>query len=475
MSDEQFDKRLKNHLDTYRPSLPPNAWDQFRRRLPVPWPIRWLTQYGGWALGGLATMGLLGLLSVWYNQKQELNQLHELISTLTISQSHPKNALADPPLKRDTVYIVKRIIIERLSQPYRSLTEPASTLRPDNTLPDPESVGISPTMTQGAVNTAEKLSRTSVAANPADKPVTVPTTKPASPRPSAPVSIKSPTTQPQITTPPIVAATVEAIQPSAAIDNMAQLAVTAPVAMPVHALADSLAASQPKRVASEPAPPILPTQQPERSTPQSQSVKLQPLRPRIGLTTMVSTAGSIGVGPSAEIFLHTNLSVSAGLLASRNELENHDRTQDYNQVTGQEFIEKYSAYLPRQYDRIEDIRILTSMIQLPFNLKYYTPLSKKWSVLFSVGTNLDLSVYQNVNFESYYQGYERHNSFESHAKSSPFHDFMFGTGIQYQHGRVIGQLSPFWQSNFRSTDYSNQRNSFGINLSLWLDFARSAK
>lgn len=463
MSDEQFDKRLKKRLETYRPLPAPQGWERIRGRLPVPWFVHWFSQYGGWAFGTFATLSLVSVLYLWYDQKQELTQLHERINTLAkqTAQIQLTDRIA-MPVRRDTVYVVKRIV-EHYERPGLAASNYVPTETPDPTRP--------------GLHLSETPAWTSAlrSAEPSRKRPTLPRLVSDRKNQSivAGMQYESGPAEPvgELSTIPSVSqqSPEQANANGVAQEQLTSLAfVKHDAVMSPSIRADSVF-EQPKKLDQE-----IPAA--KTHTTSTQSVKptfsLAAFRPRLGLTTGMASGPSWGIGPSAEFFLFHSLSVSTGLQISRYGAERSDHDTDFNRQTGQDFAQKYKAYLPGQYDRLDDIDIQTTALQLPARLNYYLPLRRQWSLFFSLGTLLNLSVYESVRFESMYQGAEHHTAFEVRQPSSVFQNFVLGSGIQYQHKRFVGQLSPVWYYNFRGVSDGRSQQRVGVNLSLLMDLAR---
>lgn len=460
------------------------GWDRIRGRLPVPWYASWFGQFGGWAVGGLATASLLVTLYVWYTQQQELTQLHEQIATLSRIQTPVSSAPPSRPLpKQDTVYIVKRVVVVHRYVP-RTTMEPTETeltqavqlTRPDYSVADstqteavPQAASVSRLPANGNVSTPGQntsiahtapLSGSKQRALPAKrrKAVTKAMGLLAPENQSVPVDVaRSSTTRTPSTV--LTDTTQAGAQRASSTDSIAQATPPNPTRIA------KVEVQQP----TEPKPANPPSAEPKApKTASKPAFSLASLHPRLGLATQLTTAPISGFGPMAELFFSKNFSLSTGLLISK-QGGDHD---DYTQPNGQDFVDTYKAYLPAQYDRIEDVSIQTSLLQIPFQLTYYIPLPKSWSAFVSTGTQLDLASYQSVRYECFTQNTEHHYAFETKAANTVFHMVQVGVGMQYQYKRFIGKLSPVWQYNFRNTSYADQKNNLGIQFSLLMDLTK---
>lgn len=485
MSKERFDKLIKKQLESVRPAYEPRAWDRFQKRLPLVglWP--WLLQYGGWLLSGLM---LTGWLTTLYTLHENQRVLEQVGKTLT-QTARPAPSMADvtipsaeAPISQrvDTVYIVKRTIVEHRHYYGRSNQQPAAS----ENLVQNDLSSTNPTIALGDQRTKTPTWRNVTITHPDRQPATLAragrlpdqtagnksgkrvnkiagATAGATPLADSQQAIgTNEKTSERIAASDKAAAPAESTsQRPISSDSTAQQ----PTAIrPGIAKSDSVLYKPKVSTALAEQPTVKPAKQ---SRP---PFRLSSLQPRVGLESMAMANGS-GIGPAIELFPTDYLGVSVGLQAARSGTENHHEPNEFNSATGKEFINQYKAYLPTQYDRIEDISIQTSIVSLPVSLKYYVPLSRQWSLLFQTGSSFDLAAYQQVRYESFFQGAEQHHLFETNARPHFFHNFMFGTGIQYRKSRISAQLSPYYLYDFRSIINTPTGSNFGVKASVWLN------
>lgn len=462
MSSERFDKLMKKQLESVRPTYQPGAWDRFQKRLPVVgfWP--WLFRYGGWALSGLLLTGWIATLYSLHENQQLIRQL----GTVLAKPNRPGTPISASPIHRvDTVYIVKRTVVE-----HQHYYAPTSSLPVES-----EQIVSSDSAARPLIEQHERLGKTTALPNEttARRLRTQSGSRrrfsvAASTEPLATTQLgrtRSKGTKPKAVLP----VGTDSVQSAASNrTNPAETVVTDKL-QPIAAESSSKPAVRPDSVAQKPI--NLPVATEAKVLPAEQrrpAFQFSSLKPRVGVETM-GTPHSIGVGPTIELFPSETIGLSVGLQATGLHSENHRGLDDFNSATGKEFIDQYRAFLPTQYDRIEDISIRTAVISLPISLKYYVPLSNRWSVLFQTGTSFDLAAYQQVWYESFYRGVEQHNSFEVKATPQFFHNFMFGAGLQFHKSRISGQLAPYYRYDFRSIVNTPGGSNLGLKASVWLD------
>jgi hypothetical protein len=188
---------------------------------------------------------------------------------------------------------------------------------------------------------------------------------------------------------------------------------------------------------------------------------------RLGLSSAYNFGKQFTIGPVLEWFMGRALSLDVGTNFSNYPEIEYTSTKEFNAATGKDFNLLYASQLP-EYEAIEDIKIRTSMIELPLNLNYYQPVNHKLDLKFSYGTHIDLRTYQALEIELYKTGEEFTSKIFNNLKNGNFHNMVFRTGIQYRQGRYLFQLFPSYTFNFRENDFKKTGGVFKINSSVLL-------
>ncbi|GAB4052854.1 outer membrane beta-barrel protein [Spirosoma litoris] len=463
MSNERFDKLMKKQLESVSPTYQARAWDRFQKRLPSVgfWP--WLGKYGGWALSCLMLAGWVSTLYVVHENQTLTAQL-----SATLRQSNPvqqpvsSSASSRAESSRlphvDTVYVVKRTIIE-----HRHFYRPTGQFPTDSVLSGQSDSAIVDDTGENTPIAKPSFERATTKLRRQRQKGKIAGISPRTRQAKASQLLgnrayPAASTQPLPTDSTSVAVNTnqESSEKIVAVDTTQRLLKVPEQEKPRP---DSVAKKESVASAQEQAKPSKQNRPPFR---------LSALKPRVGIESIAIRNG-IGVGPTLELFLNENLGLSVGLQAAQLHSQTHRDMDDFNASTGKDFVRQYQSFLPAQFDRIDDISIHTSIVSLPIMLKYYVPIKHNWSLLFQTGTSFDLAAYQQVHYDSEYKGTERYNSFEVNAQRSFFHDFSFGTGIQYHKSRISGQVVPYYLYDFRSMANTPGGSNFGLKASVWLD------
>ncbi|MCP9768903.1 hypothetical protein EGI22_13370 [Lacihabitans sp. LS3-19] len=215
---------------------------------------------------------------------------------------------------------------------------------------------------------------------------------------------------------------------------------------------------------------LMPTRKVEtepEAEPKKKKFTIPKTETRIGVTTGYNFGNQFAVGPVLEWFMGRSLSLDLGTSFSNYPEKEYGSTREFNIATGKDFNTIYASQLP-EYEAIEDIKIRTSIVEMPINLNYYYPLNQNLDLKFSYGTHMDLRTYQTLEIELYKAGEEFTSKISNNMKNSNFHNMVFGSGLQYRRDRYIFQIFPSYTFNFREIDNQKTGGIFKLNGSILL-------
>lgn len=134
MSEKDFDNQIRKKLESLQTDYTSEAWESFRKLLPVPWYVTLLKTYGGWIFGGISSLALL--FNLLFNSKPEPSDKTDTLTTL--QERIPEKEIR---YVTDTVYrtVYKYIYRDRYSAGPPAVTEelPVQPSRPVmSTAPD---------------------------------------------------------------------------------------------------------------------------------------------------------------------------------------------------------------------------------------------------------------------------------------------------------------------------------------------------
>jgi hypothetical protein len=459
MSSEQFDKHIRKKLESLQPPYQEQAWKNFKNLLPAPWYVTFFKTYSGWLYGSLCTLAVLSTSYLYYQQKEEIKQLHEEITTLkseklpeqnnnvTWTDSIPDKIKSDSsnrPQSSTKSHVTDTGQAPKLPEGKIALMEQ----------PSPERQALTGSEnTAKATNAQPRSSKEFSGLKQADNSRKL---KNVVPNPGNLISTRYPGTEPTRA------------------DSTSDLGVRSSdkPAIGLNKSPDTLAAPTAKITALQ-NPDTTSVTPKETAKKKQERSRLWDLNwhLRLGLASDLMGFRKLAAGPTVELFLNDKLSLNTGLLLASQYQVRNAAPPDYNRVTGKRFEDVYQRHIPR-HDGIREIAVKTSLIKMPVALNYYFPARSNFSFMVSGGTRLDLSAYQSVAFRSSYQGEERYNKFEAKPKPNTLNSLFYGIGGQYKYGRLVGQLTPYFNVYFREPDYFNAPRKFGLNASLKFDLKK---
>jgi len=431
MSENNFDKNIKQKLESIRPEFTEEAWNKFKKVLPVPWYVSLFQNYAGWVVGGFSALALL--ITNLNNQKLE-NQnllLNDKIATLE-NYTQAKNVNHDTVYinQTDTIFLTK-VKKEIVYLPYRGLDvgKKNQNLVANSTeypLSKNEGLKMDKQKEDGSLSTN-----------------------------------KNKTDYKEFSTTESV---VSSLNEKSSGTNFPIKSDSLNVK--IENISDKLAGTE------EVTPKIVDLAAPE-STNQAKSKNfLKNINARFGFSFDYMNAKNRSLGPSLEVFLTPRISINTGLFISGNRTIDFRQPKDFNAFTGKRFEDRYRLLFNQRPQKIEDIKIRTSIIKLPVFVTYYIPLNYQVSFMFSTGSRFNISAIEEVSYRGELAGETFLERFENQFKPKVFNSLFYGMGVEYRKNRFVGQLSPYFEFPFRQNYVLNPPNRFGVNASVKLSLRK---
>ncbi len=449
-----FDQKIKEKLEGIRPDYTESAWKNFSKLMPVPWYISLFRDFGSLIYGGIATTALLGTTYLYFSQKTENEKLNTEISTL-------KNQIQDS--KKDTLYINQTVydtviqvkVVERIIR--------SETKDPECNYFD-ETAAMDLKQVSAEKNISELLDqRNPVSNNKVSKPEGISNKKQIAENAQLNEQFLGEDTKKE----------------SGSTEKKELITVTEKQEKSdqiVNEVADQKIGENTEKgefkINGETVLVEEITDEENRNIPAKKKLKIPDIRARVGLATDYLGLKVFANGPTAEIFLGKKISLSTSLLMSGQQVIKDPFPKDFNLRTGLRFEDQFQDHIIQRPENIENITIKTSLVKLPLNLTYYINTWSRFSFLVTMGTKLDLSVYQEVDFVSYALGQQLRSKFEAKPSPKVFNNLNYGTGLQYQYKRIVGQVVPYFDFYFRRAEYFSPPRNFGINAAVKFEFGK---
>lgn len=417
MSNELFDKKLKDRLNSVNKPVSPNVWNNIEKQLAIPWYHDFWRRFGFPTYSVLSTLVILYCIKEIFQSKEQLNLLNDKISTIQQIKVLPEIKTI---VHKDTIFIQKTIYVVKKSNKDKVIK-----------------VEQSPTFVLKE-NKEENFVESEI------------------------VSIKSPST-PTLNFESSVDKTAIQVPTKGFLANdvnstKEKTNLTPKEEKIIEPTKDSIKAPLEKPMEAS----ILPVSE-------KKSFHWPKLDARFGVSSSISLAGDFNLGPVIELFLRPNLGFTMGIAINKYPTIEYISDKQFNFYTGQSFVELYRSKIPEKYDALTEISINTSILELPLYLNYYVPIKRNFDLKFTFGTHIDLKLYQNIRFETYNKGEEVYTEFNTLASKNSWHNMILGVGLQYKFKNLAFQLSPTYLYNYREVDYIKSGGAFRANGSILLN------
>jgi hypothetical protein len=209
------------------------------------------------------------------------------------------------------------------------------------------------------------------------------------------------------------------------------------------------------------------------SSPAIEENTLPILRPtfdyQVGLGVERTTTQN-GLGIFSEMVLNKRLGFSAGLKLLVINNEKYNDAADYRQQRNRYFNGVDSPSLPDT--SISNIGIQTTLFQLPLAVTYYHPLKRNFSLLFSLGTDIDLFVNQQLKYErdDDFNNQNKHEDHEIKRANIMINNVVISAGLQKQWKHFVFQASPYLSPQTRAVEYKKENIYFGFRVRAFYRF-----
>lgn len=433
MSNESFDRKMKEELEGFSRPIQTDVWAKIQPNLPLPWYMVAWAKYA-WPFYALTTTCLLFVGG--YKQVQLTNQLNTTYAKISTLESLISAHSASSVTTKDTVYVEKTVFVKCSQDVYTSsarLMPISSENREEVLTSEISSVGQFKEKRRNAPRTF------------VGKKENTPKERGANTSNELYDNNKMNVVDNQQMG--VVGDSISSLEKQNLLLVKSEEEIQEQVPEQEEEIVeDSVEASL--RVAENVAP--------------KKSFSWPKIQTRVGMTGHYSIPETFGLGPIFELFLGKNISISAGVLGKKYPEIEFENASVYNFTLGENFETKYAAFIPSNYDRLEDIELNTSVIQVPLYLNYYQPIRRNFQFMYSFGTQIDARVFQHIDFETYLNDEETYTDFTVDSRPKSWNSFSVGAGLQYQWNQVRFQVQPSFLYRFREVDYYSTGGNFQI-------------
>lgn len=189
------------------------------------------------------------------------------------------------------------------------------------------------------------------------------------------------------------------------------------------------------------------------------------MRYRYGISGDVGTE-QMSIGIRNEVLLTPRWSVYAGIRFNKSKGKDFKTVEEFNDETDANFIKTYTNFKD-DVPNILDIKFHNYSVQLPVGLTYRYPLPRGFTLLGTVGTDLDIFVRQHLDYEYSFDNIEfDEGRNQVQAKSPVFSNAVLSLGFEKQYQNFVFQLSPYLMKQWRTNVFDNDDLVFGAKLNL---------
>ncbi len=174
----------------------------------------------------------------------------------------------------------------------------------------------------------------------------------------------------------------------------------------------------------------------------------------------------IGTGLSVDVTFGKHVGITTGLT--------------YNFLYEQQFPDRetmhggpphgYNPHLNDHFgdkNHVSDIRIQNQLLQLPVAINYQVPLKHNFTLGFSLGTELDLYLYQKVSYTRHLDSMRTDSPhFGSRGTVVPFNSMFFGVGASKQWNHLQLNIQPYYNQRIKDLFYKPGEAEFGVGIKL---------
>jgi hypothetical protein len=453
MLENNFDKQIRDKIESVKPVYNEAAWQKLSKALPMPWYTTLFKHYGGWLYGGLATVILLSNYISNQAIKGQNKLLKDHIAAILVTKQMSDTIYVQNRVV-DTIFVTKYISQKILMPVYVANNDVViqkesndnslkNEVLENNAIVKSEN-GIELNNNKKNKNLNNKVKK-EIAVNNENKIEILKNSQVADVFEKT--EEKNELNQPKTGLPEVK------------IPELPQLAG-----------ADLKTTEEPhkdvKLLKPETSDLIIPQTEPLKIEKPAEKSFLKNVNARLGIAFDFMGRNSASVGPTLEVLLGNKLSINTGLLVTEKEEKGFRLPRDFNQGTGKIFEARYERYIKEKPQKIEDISINTAIFKIPVFVTYYMPLKNNINAMFSTGTKLDVSVIENITYNDARLGEKIRNNFENQYKPKVFNSIFFASGLQFKYERLFGQVIPYYELPFRQASYLSIDRNFGINASI---------
>jgi hypothetical protein len=177
----------------------------------------------------------------------------------------------------------------------------------------------------------------------------------------------------------------------------------------------------------------------------------------------------LGYSILGEMVYKKKLIISVGLkyLSTGKELFSDD--DDYHHHKNKNFKNSYAQQVKDSIHH--NIKISNTVFQIPITFSYSFQLKKNFSLIFGIGTDIDLYAVQHVEYRHPVTNSDfTQKKFDVKQPTLYFNNTVLSTGLQKQFKHFVFQLSPFVSPQLKNVTYKTESVYYGLRIRAYYCF-----
>jgi hypothetical protein len=194
---------------------------------------------------------------------------------------------------------------------------------------------------------------------------------------------------------------------------------------------------------------------------QNSHISIKNLRFRGGIEVEKANL-QLGAGLVGEVLISKRWGLSSGIKVLNVNNEKYVDEDDFHHKKGMPFQHVYSKNVPDT--TAKNIGMHNILVQVPIAITYQLPLKNNYSIIASVGTDLDIYAKQLIDYNR--MGFQQTQTFTTNTPVIAFNNAVISIGMQKRWRKFVFQASPFVSPQFKSVVYKKEDLYAGVKFSL---------
>ena len=182
--------------------------------------------------------------------------------------------------------------------------------------------------------------------------------------------------------------------------------------------------------------------------------------------------GSYGAGLTGSVSFARRLGFTTGVKYVAPGVEHFNDKGDFDRHDHRKINHRFEDHLTDQHQASE-ISIRSSLVIIPVSFSYTIPMNRNFSLLFALGTELDLGLNQQLQYNGGEDSLKpRREAVRARGDAVLFNNIVVSAGLEKRWNHLVFQAQPFIRPQLKQVFYKPKEIDFGIGLSILYSFGR---